>query len=142
MVLLNKKGVCRGYAVILKNILDIVGIESNILHSRFSDDKTGHAFNQVKINGKWYYCDLTGDNTQIKRNEKMAFCLKSRESFVTDLYHDAIDKEQEHESNEDYSNVQRLFWKNRFKLFKNNFRAPLEQLIEPAGIKEDGGMSR
>lgn len=141
MVLLNKKGVCRGYAVILKNILDIVGIESNILHSRVVDDKTGHAFNQVKINGKWYYCDLTGDNTQIKKNEKMAFCLKSRESFVTDLFHEAMDKKQEHESNEDYSNVQRLFWKNKFKLFINNFRAPLEQLIEPAGIKEAGGRS-
>ncbi len=142
MVLLNKKGVCRGYAVILKNILDIVGIESNILHSRPVDDKITHAFNQVKINGKWYYCDLTGDNTQIKKNEKMAFCLKSRESFVTVLSHEAMDKKQEHESNEDYSNVQRLFWKNKFKLFINKLIMPIEQLIEPAGIKEDGGKSR
>ena len=145
MVFLNKKGVCKGYAVILKNILDIVGIKSNILISKASDGDISHVFNQVEINGKWYYCDMTWDVKHMKKG-KVLYCLKSKKSFISSvigqIYHENESSLFEHEANDDYPNAQRLFKKNRFKLFLKGFNLPLNQLIEPAGIKEDGGRSR
>ena len=43
--LLNE-GVCAGFSVVLQTLLDLVGIECNII------DSTCHQFNQVKINNK------------------------------------------------------------------------------------------
>ena len=149
MTFLNKKGVCQGYAVILKNVLDFVGIKSNILGSKSDRKGGGHAYNQVEINGKWYYCDLTWDCSLMKCG--LVFnCLKSKKSFISvstmqfmrQIYHQNESSMFEHEANEDYPNVQALFMRNKYKLFNKKLNTPLEQLIEPAGIKEDGGRSR
>lgn len=70
--LLNKKCVCVGFSVILKNILSCVGIKSIILSS---DD---HEFIKVKIYDKWYYCDLTKDAFNIKKYNEFKYCLLSK----------------------------------------------------------------
>ena len=62
--LLQGECVCRGYVEILSNILACRGIESRVLFSN------NHVFNQVKINGNWYYVDLTWDRDKISRRRR------------------------------------------------------------------------
>ena len=92
--LLTGKGVCAGYADVLKAICDLAGIEceyvSGNFHTKipfikvgerirdaldgvipFSPDGSilltgGHAWNRVKIDGKWYNVDATWDHDYFK----------------------------------------------------------------------------
>ncbi|MBP5300134.1 MAG: hypothetical protein J6Y80_01895 [Victivallales bacterium] len=57
--LLYRQAVCEGYSRTLKLFLDKRGIESKIL----SSETMNHAWNAVKLAGKWYHVDLTwGDH--------------------------------------------------------------------------------
>lgn len=82
--LLTCKCVCEGYSDILLNILACIGIESRKLTSY------DHSFNKVKINGKWYYCDLTLDCKKIYEGY-FDYCLLSKEDFETDFSHISFD---------------------------------------------------
>ena len=95
--LVKGKAVCAGYADILFNTLACAGIESRYISGMmdiengasitFTEDKKlklepGHAWNQVKLDGKWYYTDLTWDADFIKDNLfPLPFCLKSDMDF-------------------------------------------------------------
>ena len=73
--LLEGKCVCAGYAEILRNVLACRGIECICVHSN------NHAFNQVKIGGKWYYCDLTNSKNSLASGQDIEYCLLSKEEF-------------------------------------------------------------
>lgn len=73
--LLQGEAVCAGYAEILRNLLALRGIECRNVRSK------EHSFNQVKINGKWYYCDLTWDRDFLLKEKKLKWCLLSKKSF-------------------------------------------------------------
>ena len=45
-------------------------------------DGEAHGWNQVKIDGKWYNCDLTWDSNNIKENRPLEYCLQSDEEFI------------------------------------------------------------
>lgn len=47
--------VCAGYADILRNALALVGVDARMVSG------PGHAWNQIKIDGRWYDTDLTWD---------------------------------------------------------------------------------
>lgn len=123
ITLIKRKGVCQGYAKVLKMVLKKLGIECIIIHSNT------HAYNMVKIYGKWYYCDLTWDSTLIKQGQ-INYCLKSKEDFIncdgdTCESHivDIFSVKDEHESLESYPDVLNLFNKNLTKiLFKESLR--------------------
>ncbi len=62
--------VCAGYADILKNALALVGVESIVDSGATRIDSSDpnhpkysrlHAWNRIKIDGKWYYADLCWD---------------------------------------------------------------------------------
>lgn len=55
-VLLNKKGVCQSYAYTFNNAMREIGVDSVLLVS------STHAWNAVRINGKWFYVDVTWDD--------------------------------------------------------------------------------
>lgn len=55
----NRRTVCAGYALAYSYLLHKVGIESQYMYS----EAMGHAWNVVKIDGQWYQCDLTWDDT-------------------------------------------------------------------------------
>ena len=77
--LINKKGICTGYADLFKNVMSYLDIEAkeirgvcvepnkksltpiqNELVRSYSNAKgTNHAWNQVKLDGKWYNVDIT-----------------------------------------------------------------------------------
>ena len=64
---------------------------------------TGHVYNQVKINGKWYYVDLTFDSEFIALDKELENCLKSEKTFKEiDEIHNNVKMQKIEESVEDY----------------------------------------
>ena len=57
-------GVCNSYSRAFTLLLKEAGIESRrVTGYAFGDPSAGHAWNAVKINGKWYLFDLTWDDS-------------------------------------------------------------------------------
>ena len=69
------KSVCVGISEILRNVLAVRGLECNLIQGN------GHAFNQVKINGKWYYTDLTSDLDNFLNGNELKDTLLSEDEF-------------------------------------------------------------
>ena len=83
--LMQGKAVCVGYALVLKCCLEYIGIEAKQLGGYcYGNPKFGHAWNQVKIDGKWYNTDLTWDYIDIRYGNKLEYCLVSDEKFEKD----------------------------------------------------------
>lgn len=63
-VLLHGMGVCQSYALAYEMLLRAVGIESIYItgEAGTGSDTESHAWNLVKINGKWYHVDCTWDD--------------------------------------------------------------------------------
>jgi len=63
-VLINGVGVCQGYAQAMDRLLKGCGIESKMVIGEANDGKgwIGHAWNIVKLGGKYYHLDLTWDD--------------------------------------------------------------------------------
>lgn len=59
--LVKKKAVCSGYAYAMKMLLNRVGIECRTVVGMSKN--SGHMWNQVKINDKWYHLDATWDDS-------------------------------------------------------------------------------
>ena len=62
--LVKGKAICSGYSIILHEALQYVGIKSKYIEGQpnfNSNVKVAHAWNQVKIDGKWYNVDVTWD---------------------------------------------------------------------------------
>lgn len=106
--LLEGKCVCAGYADILRNALAMVNIESKyivgvvtdgiISGKKFKEEKYRedyfkkredgtvevgeyHAWNKVKLDGKWYNVDPTWDATKIRMGQTPTNCLKTDEEI-------------------------------------------------------------
>lgn len=79
--LLHGKSVCSGYSEILRNVLSEVGIDSIYIGGDAKDKDSAHAWNQVKLDGKWYNVDLTGDRHSIVDNSECQYFLKSDSEF-------------------------------------------------------------
>ena len=127
MVLLTNKAVCEGYTAALKFMLDLAGIQAQVLNSRINKKGYTHAYNQVRINNKWYFCDLTNDSP-LMNFLTVKYCLQSKEKFTTTaltkkniLEHTTITPKLEHEATEDYPNVETLYRKNYMKTKKKSF---------------------
>lgn len=58
--LVNCKAVCQGYAEAFMYIMNKLGIECGITHGDTDDDK--HAWNYVKVDGDYYWIDVTWDD--------------------------------------------------------------------------------
>lgn len=55
-VMLNHTGVCEGYADTFRYFCDVLDIECGTVAS------SNHAWNKVKLDGEWYYIDVTWDD--------------------------------------------------------------------------------
>lgn len=90
---------CEGYAKILQQVLKTTGIDCKYISGigRSWIDPTreegeAHGWNQVKIDGQWYNCDLTWDAGRIKENRPLEYCLQSDEEFIL---HDTESEEKQ-----------------------------------------------
>jgi len=79
--LLENTCVCEGYSKILQQVLKCNGIECKCVSG--IGESEGHAWNQVKIDGQWYNCDLTWDAEKLKNNRPLDYCLQSDEEFIS-----------------------------------------------------------
>lgn len=80
--LLNGDGVCVGYALTLKNVLNYYNINCVQLHGigHTNNGESGpHAWNAVEIDGKWYFVDLTWD---AHNPIELPYCLMVSDEFV------------------------------------------------------------
>lgn len=73
--LLDKKIVCAGGMESFRNLLAMKGIESIPVFTQ------NHTFNQVKINGKWYYVDFINCCSSIQAGRDLPLCLLSEEDY-------------------------------------------------------------
>lgn len=76
--LINKLSMCQGYAQAMNRLLKAVNIESkiisgNVIDDGIADDKSGHAWNIVKVNGKYYHIDATWDSEYTDRYSESSY---------------------------------------------------------------------
>ncbi|MBE7049425.1 MAG: hypothetical protein E7394_01465 [Ruminococcaceae bacterium] len=57
-IMTEKTGVCMGYALAFNHLMNVLGIESTYVPSQ----EMNHAWNLVKLDGKWYHIDVTFDD--------------------------------------------------------------------------------
>lgn len=57
-IMVTKTGVCQAYALAFKHVMNSIGIDCLFVAS----DSMQHAWNLVKVDGKWYHIDLTWDD--------------------------------------------------------------------------------
>jgi transglutaminase/protease-like cytokinesis protein 3 len=99
-VISKGRAVCSGYAELFKALCDKAGLETKVISGwtknsparigkEFSKE-TDHAWNVVRINGKWYHCDVTwaagsveGDCSDfIKEFKDYYFCTPPKQFFL------------------------------------------------------------
>ena len=59
--ILEKAAVCEGYALAYKFYMNRMGIPCKVVSGQ--SKKQSHAWNQIQIDGKWYFVDATWDDT-------------------------------------------------------------------------------
>lgn len=111
--LIDGKSMCSGYSEILRNVLSEVGIECLYISGEGKDKLGRHAWNQVKLDGKWYNVDLTNDRDAIVENAECSHFLKSDSEFNRYEQYD-IDSVTLHHCEESISNPNDLLENYRF----------------------------
>lgn len=111
--LLQGKSMCGGYSEILRNVLSEVGIESIYISGEGKDKLGNHAWNQVKLDGKWYNVDLTNDRDNILDNTECQYFLKSDSEFKRYEQYD-IKSETLHQCDESVQNPDQLLESHKF----------------------------
>lgn len=90
-VLVDKVAVCDGFARTMQILLNMVEVESEFVHGSSEGERgwNGHAWNIVKIDGKYYHLDVTynnidKDNTEIENDSitHMYFNISDRQMSV------------------------------------------------------------
>jgi hypothetical protein len=55
-------GKCDDYSMIYATVMNAAGVETRCMDGIPNGSLSGHMWNMVKINGKWYLCDVTNDD--------------------------------------------------------------------------------
>lgn len=102
--LLKNTAVCAGYADILRNTLACAGIYSEYIGASLDleggvivdiNDPEGHAWNKVRLDGDYYWTDLTWDADNILAGRyPLNYCLKSSNDFGHSRYKVGINNEK------------------------------------------------
>lgn len=92
-VLANKKAVCMGYSILFKELCSAVGIQAEFVTgiSKYYDPYTKkhtipddlHAWNAVKVNGKWYLTDLTWSAGSVSQEDGKYYKKFNEEYYLT-----------------------------------------------------------
>lgn len=67
-VFLGKETVCQGYANAMQYLLERLNVPCVVVTGRAKGGP--HAWNLVKLDGEWYYCDVTWGNSKYHDEEK------------------------------------------------------------------------
>lgn len=77
-VIMNQEGVCNSYALAFYTMTTAVGIPCRMVSGLATNSvgsTGGHAWNQVQLNGKWYYIDCTWDDPTGGGHERYTYYL-------------------------------------------------------------------
>lgn len=69
--LVQGKAICGGYAEGFSYMMKCLGIESGVVTGDVTDENgeiSGHAWNYINLNGRYYWLDVTWDDTDDKNN--------------------------------------------------------------------------
>ncbi|MDO5410756.1 MAG: transglutaminase domain-containing protein [Lachnospiraceae bacterium] len=85
--------VCQGYSVAMQYLLQYQGIPCVTVSGVTKDTKTNHAWNMVKVDGEWYYLDVTWGDPSFLGDEKASvdivnyayFCVTGKEISKTHI---------------------------------------------------------
>lgn len=77
--ILEKKAVCEGYALAYKYYMNRLNIPCNVVEGTVPEGS--HAWNQIKIGGKWYMVDTTWDDPRNKDKAQHDYFLCSSAKF-------------------------------------------------------------
>ena len=94
--------VCQGYAYAFELLCDLSGIECEFVGGVAGGG--GHAWNQVKVDGKWYNIDVTWDDPIYYFNGVLTPYLSYDYFLVSDavLYQDHVTEDAQHVCTESY----------------------------------------
>lgn len=137
--ILRHQSVCSGYAEILRNVLACRNIESKIIRAQ------NHVYNQVKINNKWYYVDLTNDVNNILKKTKLRWCLKGKQSFIqySGIGHKDLPCQIIKEAEEDYPEEELTkVYKEVLDCFTNQKHGDIIQTQSKLSLNNDRGETR
>lgn len=85
--LINNTCVCAGYAEIVRNVFACCGIDSKYISGPNTRTmESGHAWNQINLDGQWYNLDLTWDRDSIVDGKQTEYTLKSDRDFGHTVY--------------------------------------------------------
>lgn len=73
------KGVCTAYAELYQYLCNYCGLRCEIIHG----NKKTHEWNRVRCNGKWYYVDVTWDDTE----KTSKYRVSTKKKFYRDKKH-------------------------------------------------------
>lgn len=85
-LLFDKSAVCEGYALVAYRLFMEAGLPSRIISGRGNGEP--HAWNIVKVDGKWYNIDVTWDdpvNSKGKQILRYDYFLKSDKDFTNHI---------------------------------------------------------
>lgn len=90
--LINKQAVCEGYAKSFKYLMDELGIQCILVIGKATNSEgitENHAWNYVKVDGKWYAIDTTWDDPistsgWVSENSKYKYFLKGLNEMSED----------------------------------------------------------
>lgn len=71
-ILVEKEGICLGYATTFQLFMDMEGIPCITILAH-DEDGEQHGWNQVQIDGKWWYVDCTWDDPVPDRQGRAAY---------------------------------------------------------------------
>ena len=90
---IRKRATCEGYAEALSQLLNMLNIENKCVTGKesYGGGHSKHVWNQVKIKGIWYNCDITNDSVNIQEGRNCDYCLVSDEEilFYESISHNA-----------------------------------------------------
>ena len=151
--LVTNKAVCQGYALALADLCRRVGIECYVVTS----EDMWHAWNLVKLDGKWYHMDATWDDPDIRTSTDAPghqFFLKSDSEFLDlghynwDMYYAEVGTPRASTSNS-YSNyifrsndVGTTFWYSNGKWYYLNGRVITESNVKGGSLVSHSDMGK
>ena len=81
--ILEKQCICEGYALAYKYYMNRLGVPCKVVGG--TSKRAPHAWNQIEIDGKWYFVDATWDDIDdMDHTVKHSYFLKSGEAFAKD----------------------------------------------------------
>ena len=85
--LINNTCVCAGYAEIVRNVFACCGLDAKYISGPNTRTmESGHAWNQINLDGQWYNLDLTWDRDSIVDGKQTEYTLKSDRDFGHTVY--------------------------------------------------------